>query len=259
LNPLIKLFRNRELLLVWTWREIQVQYKQSVLGIAWAILQPLSLMLIFTVVFSVIVRVPTGDIPYPLFSYAAVLPWTYFATSITLGVPSLVVNLNLVTKVRMPREVFPLAVVLAGFVNYAVASLLFFGMLFFYQVQLNWTVIWVVPLLVIQILLSIAVVLAGSALNVLFRDIRFIVPLAVQLWMYVTPVIYPVDLVPEQIRTIYFLNPMAVVIDGYRDAILLGLVPNINYMALAFCISLSLLIIAFGLFKKLEPVFADII
>jgi len=259
MRHLRELYRHRELLWMWTWREIRVRYKQSVLGVAWAVMQPLSLMLVFTVVFSFIVRIPTGDIPYPLFSYTAVLPWTFFASSVALGVPSLVNNMNLVTKVSMPREVLPIAAVLAGLLDFAVAALLFAGMLFVYRVTLHWTVLWAVPLLGIQLILSLAVVLWGSALNVLYRDIRFIVPLATQLWMYATPIIYPVDLIPERFRFVYYLNPMAAVIDGYRKAILSGSPPDSLSVGVALVVSVVLLVLAYKNFKRLEPEFADII
>lgn len=253
------LFRYRELLMMWTLRDVKVRYKQSIVGAGWALLQPLSLMLMFTLVFSVIVRVPTGDIPYPLFSYTAVLPWTFFANSIAMGVPSLVNNMNLVTKVRMPREILPVATVLASLVDFAIASLVFVGMIIFYQVNLYWTALWVFPLLAIQIILTIGVVLLGSSLNVIYRDIRFIVPLATQLWMYASPIIYPVDLVPERLRPIYYLNPMVGLIEGYRMAILEGLPPNFAATGMSLLISTVIFVLGYYTFKRLEPVFADLI
>ncbi len=258
-GPWRDVLRARELLMMWTLRDVKVRYKQSVVGIGWAVLQPLSLMLIFTLVFSFIVSVPTGDIPYPLFSYTAVLPWTFFATSIAMGVPSLVSNMNLVTKVRMPREILPMATVLASLVDFAIASLVFVGMIIFYRVSLHWTALWVFPLLGIQIILTVGVVLLGSSLNVLYRDIRFIVPLATQLWMYASPVIYPVDLVPEQLLPIYYLNPMAGIIEGYRLAILEGLPPNLPAVGLSLVVSTVILVLGYRTFKRLEPVFADLI
>ncbi|MCB0254183.1 MAG: ABC transporter permease [Anaerolineae bacterium] len=244
---------------MWTLRDVRVRYKQSVVGIGWAVLQPLSLMLMFTLVFSVIVRVPTGDVPYPLFSYTAVLPWTFFAASIGMGVPSLVNNMNLVTKVRMPREILPMATVLASLVDFAIASLVFVGMIVFYRVSLQWTALWVFPLLVIQIVLTIGVVLLGSSLNVIYRDIRFIVPLATQLWMYASPIIYPVDMVPEPLRPLYFLNPMAGIIEGYRLAILEGLPPDLGAVGLSLLVSTVIFVLGYLAFKRLEPVFADLI
>jgi lipopolysaccharide transport system permease protein len=249
----------RELLLMWALRDVKVRYKQSAVGIGWALLQPLSLMLMFTLVFSVIVRIPTGEIPYPLFSFTAVLPWTFFATAIGMGVPSLVNNMNLVTKVRMPREILPLATVLASLVDFAIASVVFVGLLIAYRVSLHWTALWTVPLLVIQIILTIGVVLLGSSLNVLYRDIRFIVPLATQLWMYASPIIYPVDLIPESLRILYFLNPMVGILEGYRSAILHGLTPDLRSVGLALIVSTVILVIGYHTFKRLEPTFADLI
>lgn len=254
-----ELWGARELLFMWALREVKVRYKQSLVGVGWAVLQPLSLMLMFTLVFSLIVRVPTGDVPYPLFSYTALLPWTFFATSIGMGVPSLVGNMNLVTKVRMPREILPLATVLASLVDFAIASVVFVGMALYYRVSLHWTALWVFPLLGIQIVLTVGVVLLGSSLNVLYRDIRFIVPLATQLWMYASPIIYPVSLIPERLRPLYFLNPMAGLIEGYRRAVLEGLAPDPVAVGSSLLISVVVVVLGYRTFKHLEPAFADLI
>lgn len=254
-----RLLQSRELLLLWAGREVKVRYKQSVIGVAWAFLQPLSLMLMFSAVFSLVLRVPTGDIPYPLFSYTALLPWTFFATSVSMGVPSLVNNMNLVTKVSMPREILPMATVIAGLVDFLIASVVFAGMIAFYGVDLHWTALWAVPLLGIQILLMLGLVLGGAALNVLFRDIRFIVPLATQLWMYASPIIYPVELVPESLRTVYYLNPMTGLLEGYRRAILLGLQPDLRGVGLALVVSSAVFLLGLRTFRRLEPQFADLI
>jgi len=253
------LLQARELLWMWTLRDVKVRYKQSIVGIGWALLQPLTLMLVFSVVFSLVVRVSTGDVPYPLFSYTALLPWTFFSTSLAMGIPSLVNNMNLVTKVRMPREILPMATVLASLVDFSIASVVFVGMILFYRVSLQWTALWVLPLLGIQIILTTGVVLLGSALNVLYRDIRFVVPLATQIWMYASPIIYPVDLIPERLRPFYFLNPMAGLIEGHRAAILRGTTPDLLALALALVVSIVVLVVGYRTFKRLEPTFADLI
>jgi lipopolysaccharide transport system permease protein len=249
----------RELLITWIVREIRVRYKQSILGAAWAILQPLALMLAFTLVFSYILEVPTGEVPYPLFSYTALAPWTFFASSISMGTPSLVNNMNLITKVRLPRELLPIATVLAGFLDFAVASVLLVGMMLIYQVEVTWALLWVLPLLLVQLVLTFAVVLTTSSLNVLYRDIRFLVPLGTQLWMYASPIIYGLDLIPPGLRPIYYLNPMAALIDGYRRVLLIGSQPDLVAFSIAAAVSACLLVAACILFKKLEPDFADII
>jgi lipopolysaccharide transport system permease protein len=216
-------------------------------------------MLAFTLVFSTILDVPTGDVPYPLFSYTALVPWTFFATSISMGTPSLVNNMNLITKVRMPREILPIATVLAGFLDFAIAAVLLVGMMLIYQVEVSWTLLWVLPLLLVQLVLTFAVVLTASSLNVLYRDIRFLVPLGTQLWMYASPIIYGLDLIPPGLRPVYYLNPMTAIIDGYRRVLLTGRPPDLVAFSIAAAVSTGLLVAACMLFKKLEPTFADII
>jgi len=253
------LFRYRDLLWLWTMREVQVRYKQSLLGITWAVLQPLALTIIFTIVFSRLVRVDTGGIPYPIFSYSALVPWTFFSTSLSFGINSLVNNMNLVTKIYFPREVLPLASVGAAFVDFLVSAAILVGMMAIYGVRPGWTILWVLPLLALQIALTIAVVLLGSALLVFFRDVRFVVPLLTQVWMYASPIIYPSSLVPERLRTLYFINPMAGIIDGYRRVLLTGESPDFGALAVGSAVTLVLLAGGYTFFKRSEPVFADLI
>ena len=254
-----ELYLYRDLLRMWTAREIKVRYTQSVLGAAWAILQPLSLMLMFNAVFSYLVRIPTDAIPYPLFSYTALLPWTFFSASISFAVPSLVQNMNLVTKIYFPREILPMAAVAAGLIDFLIAALVLVVMLAGYQVPLHRTVIMVPVILLVQILLTLGVVLFASAVNVFYRDIRFVVPLAVQLWMYATPIIYPTTLIPEDLRWLYMLNPMAGVIESYRDVVLRGAWPDWNGLGLAAVISAAVCAAGYAYFKRVEWQFADFI
>lgn len=254
-----KLYQYRDLLWLWTLREIQVRYKQSLLGVAWAVLQPLALMTIFTIVFSRFVRIDTGGIPYPIFSYVALVPWTFFSTSLNFGIGSLVNNMNLVTKIYFPREILPLASVGAAFVDFLVSAVILVGMMLLYGVTPTWTSLWIVPLLMLQIGLTIAVVLFGAAFLVFFRDVRFVVPLLIQVWMYATPIIYPASSVPLRFRTLYFLNPMAGIIDGYRRTLLLGELPMLDVIGLGLVVTLVLLISGYVFFKRSEPVFADLI
>ena len=254
-----ELYRYRELVLVWGLREIRVRYKQSFLGAAWAILQPLVLMIVFTLVFSQFARVPTDDIPYPIFSYTALLPWTLLNASIGFGVPSLVSNLNLVVKTYFPREVLPIGAVGASFFDFMIASSIFIVMLLYYRVELTWALIWLPLVLLIQLTLILGIAFLGSALLVLYRDVRFIVPLGLQIWLYLTPVIYPISIVPEQYLSLYMLNPMAGIITSYRQIILLGQPPNWTYLGISGIESILLLIFGYLIFKKLEVSFADII
>lgn len=259
LQRLKHLYRYRDLLITWTQREIRVRYKQSFAGGLWAIMQPLALMIIFTIVFSVFARVPTDGIPYPIFSYTALLPWTLLSSAISFGVPSLTNNLNLVTKIYFPRVILPLASIGAAFFDFLIASLIFVAMMFFYRVALTSTILWVPLLLCIQVILMMGVVFLLSAVNVFYRDVRFVIPLLLQVWLYASPVIYPLTLVPEQYRLIYMLNPMAGLIDSYRRVILQGLPPEPAYLALSAVVSMILFVIGYSYFERAEPTFADVI
>jgi lipopolysaccharide transport system permease protein len=244
---------------MWSLREIKIRYKQSFFGVAWAILQPLALMVVFTIVFSILARIPTDGVPYPVFSYTAVLPWTFFSASISFAVPSLVNNMNLVTKISFPREVLPIAAVVAAFLDFLISSVVFFGLLIFYQVPLQSSLLWLPFLLAVQIVLTLGVVVPASALIVWYRDIRFVVPLGLQLWMYVSPVIYPASLVPERWRSLYMLNPMAVLIDSYRRVVLYGESPSLKHLGVSAAIALVLLLAGYVYFKRSEVLFADVI
>jgi lipopolysaccharide transport system permease protein len=255
-----ELLKHRELLWLITQREIRVRYKQSALGVLWAILQPVSLMAVFTVFFSWFARMPSDAIPYPLFSYSALLPWTFFSTALSYAIPSLIANSHIITKIYFPREIVPLASVLAAFLDFLIASTVFAGMLAFYRVAPTWNILYVAPLVAIQLAFTVGVCLLLSAFTVLYRDVRHMLPLAIQVWMFVTPILYPASIVPARLRAWYFaLNPMAVIIDGYRRAVVRGLPPELKYLALAATVSGLLLWTGYKYFKRLEREFADIV
>jgi lipopolysaccharide transport system permease protein len=255
-----ELIRHRELLWLITQREIKVRYKQSLLGALWAVLQPFSLMLVFTVFFSWFARMQSDGIPYPLFSYAGLLPWMFFSTSLTFAIPSLISNSHIITKIYFPREIVPLASVLAAFLDFIIASGIFVLMLIYYRVAITWNIFYVLPLAVIQTAFTAGVCMLLSALTVLYRDVRHMLPLLIQIWMFVTPILYPVSVVPERWRTWYLaLNPMAVIIDGYRRAAVQGVAPELRYLALAAVVSGVLLWLGYKYFKHLEREFADMI
>jgi lipopolysaccharide transport system permease protein len=255
-----ELFRHRELLWLITQREIKVRYKQSMLGALWAILQPFSLMVVFTVFFSWFARMQSDGIPYPLFSYVALLPWMFFSTSLSFAIPSLVSNSHIITRIYFPREIVPLASVLAAFLDFVIASGIFVVMLFYYRVELTRNVLYVIPLAVIQVAFTAGVCLLLSAFTVLYRDVRHMLPLLIQIWMFATPILYPASVVPEGWRTWYMaLNPMAVIIEGYRRAAVQGLPPPLRYLALAATVSALLLWLGYKYFKHLEREFADMI
>lgn len=253
-----ELHKFRGLLWVWSLREIRVRYKQSILGGLWAILQPFSTMLIFTLVFGVIIKVPTNGIPYPVFFYSALLPWTFFSASIGSAVQSLIANINLVTKIYFPREVLPIASTIAAFIDFLIAAVLYIVLLLLYQVPIKITILWIPILLLMQILLTLGISFFGSALIVAYRDIRFVIPLALQLWMYLSPVAYSVNSVPDRFRLIYMLNPMAGIIESYRT-ILMGGTPQWEYLAIEMIIIVPIFVLGYIYFKNKEAYFADII
>jgi lipopolysaccharide transport system permease protein len=254
-----ELIKARELLFTWTLRDFKVRYSQSVLGAAWAIVQPLSLMVVYSVIFSVFVRVPTDGIPYPVFAYTALLPWTFFANSLSFAIPSLVNNMNLVGKIYFPREILPLSAIIVCMVDFLIASSIFVLMLLFYRVAVGPVILLIPLVLLIQVILTFGISLLASAVNVFYRDVRFVIPLTLQIWMYLSPIIYPVNLVPERFRPFYFLNPMAVLIDTYRRTILLNRMPDWPYLGLAALLSSLLTIVAYRYFKRAEREFADLI
>lgn len=255
-----ELWRHRELLWLLTLREIKVRYKQTALGVAWAVLQPLSLMVVFTVFFSWFARIESDGIPYPLFSYAALLPWTFFSTSLSFAIPSLIANSHIITKIYFPREVIPLSAVLAALLDFLIASVAFVLLLVAYRVPPSWNLMYVVAIVVIQVLFTAGVSLLLSAFTVLYRDVRHTLPLVIQIWMFVTPILYPASVVPERWRVWYFsLNPMAAIIDGYRRAILQHQPPQLRYLLLAAAVSCLLVWAGYKYFKHLEREFADIV
>ena len=259
LSDFRRLAAHRTLFTTWIARDIKVRYKQSVLGVAWAIVQPLAATLILALVFTRIVPLPVGDGPQLVFYYAGMLPWTFFSSALSFGISSLVGNMHLVTKIYFPREIIPLASVAAGLIDFAIAAVILVGLVIVYGASLGAALALTPLALIIQIGFTTAIVLAGSALNVFFRDVRFVVPLATQLLLYLTPVIYPASFVPEAWRGVYLLNPMAVVIEIYRAAVGAGAPPPPASIAISLAATLTLLIAAYAYFKRVEPSMADMI
>jgi len=250
----------RELLWTLTVREVKVRYNQTVLGVAWAVAQPLALMLAFSIFFGRFARIPSDGLPYPLFSYAALLPWTFFTTCLAFGVPSLVTNTSLVTKVYFPREILPLASVLSAGVDFFAAALCYGVLMAFYRVGPTLAFLYLVPLLFVQLVFTLAVTLILAAVNVSYRDVRYALPLVTQVWLYATPVIYPLSVVPERIRAAYIaLNPMAAVIEAYRRVLVAGSPPDLRMLLVSGLSSGVLLWAGYAYFKRAERAFADVI
>jgi lipopolysaccharide transport system permease protein len=258
-ESLSELNRYRHLLKTWSMREIKIRYKQSFLGGLWAILQPLSVALIFSVIFSLFITVPTDGVPHLIFYYAALFPWTFFATSVTTGSNSLITNMHLVTKIYFPREIMPLASMIAALFDFAIAGLIYFGFALVYQVQFGPSLILLPVLVLIQVIFTTGVVLTLAALNVFYRDIRFVVPLGLQLFMYVTPIIYPVSVIPDRLLSLYMLNPMASLIDAYRVILIHGQWPDPVFLGSALLVSVILFIAAYIFFGRAARSFADLI
>lgn len=254
------LWAYRELLYFLTWRDVKVRYKQTVLGIAWAILQPLLTMLISSLIFGYLggFGKRTGGIPYPVFAYAALLPWTFFSNAITSSGNSLVGSANLITKVYFPRMIIPGAAVAAGLVDFFIAFILLVGLMLYYKIALTWNLLLFPGLMLLTTLLALGVGMWLSALNVKYRDIRFALPFIVQLWMFVSPVLYPSSILPEKWRFLFHLNPLAGIIDGYRSS-LFG--QPIDWIALAVStlITIVLLVYASFSFRRMEKTFADVV
>jgi lipopolysaccharide transport system permease protein len=254
-----ELWAYRELLYFLTWRDIKVRYKQTALGAAWAIIQPLSTMVVFSLFFGNLAKIPSEGVPYPLFSFAALVPWTFFANGLTQSANSVVLNQNLVTKIYFPRLAIPVATVLAGMIDFALAFVILLGMMLYYGVTVTVHVLWVVPLFLLAFVAALGVGLWLAALNVQYRDVRYAVPFLVQLWLFATPIAYPSSLLSEPWRTVYGLNPMVGVVEGFRWA-LLG--THTAPGAMIFASSMAALLVAFGgamYFRRMEQTFADVV
>ncbi len=257
------LWQYRELLYFLVWRDIKVRYKQTALGVAWVILQPLVSMVIFSVLFGSLLKVPSGDVPYPIFAYAALLPWNYFAGSLTRSATSVVNSANLITKVYFPRLVIPIAGVLSGLVDFAIAFVVLIGMMIFYGVAATPAVVWLPAFFLLAMATALGFGLWLSALNVRFRDVNYLTPYLVQVWMYVTPVIYGTGLIPERFQWLLALNPMTGVVEGFRWALLGSQLAEAAPPGALFPISvgIALLVLISGavFFRSTERGFADII
>jgi lipopolysaccharide transport system permease protein len=254
-----QLIEHRDLLYTLSVHRLKVRYKQSVLGPTWAILQPLLLMLIYTVIFSRIARLPSEGVPYALFAYSALLPWTYFSTSLSSATNSMVSHFNLVTKVYFPREILPLTYIIAGLIDFLVASLVLGGLMMYYHVPLTVHALHAVPTVAVLTVFAIAVSLVLSAIQVRYRDVGVAMPLILQLWMFATPIVYPLSVVPPKWRGLYELNPVVGIIENFRRVILQGLPPDFHALGVSTVVSLILLPIALAYFKRVEATVADII
>lgn len=253
------LFCHHELLANMIYREIHGRYRQSVFGLAWTFLKPLFTVSIITLVFSVFVRVPSDEIPYPLFALGALLPWSLFSTSVSSGVPSLTGQSNLVSKIYFPREILPLSAIVASVSEFMMTFLILVGLMIYFHVGLTWNVLYVFLILPVELLFVMGVTFLLAMLNVWYRDITHGTGVLLQLWMYMTPIVYPFSMVPMPYRHIYKLNPLVGIVEGFRSAVIKGVTPDLNLLGISFSISFVTFLVGYGIFKTYEFKFADVI
>jgi lipopolysaccharide transport system permease protein len=251
-------WRYRELLYFLTWRDVKVRYKQTLLGVAWAVLQPLLTMLIFTLFFGRLAGIKSDDVPYPIFAYAGLLPWTFFANAVSNSGNSLVGSANLITKIYFPRMIIPGAAVAAGLVDFALAFVLLIVMMIYYGVRPGWSILWLPVLLALMTLLALGVGMWMSALNVKYRDIRYALPFLIQLWMFISAVIYPTSLVQGKLKIALQLNPVASIIENFRAALFGG---ELHWTTLGIAALITFVVLAYAAysFRRMERTFADIV
>lgn len=254
-----ELWEYRELLYFLTWRDIKVRYKQTVLGAAWAIIQPFFTMVIFSLFFGKLAKIPSDGIPYPIFAYAALVPWIFFANGLTQSSNSLVGSANLIKKVYFPRLVIPISSVVSGAVDFVLAFTVLLGMMLFYGIFPTFNIIWLPFLLVLAFVTSLGVGLWFSAMNVQFRDVRYTIPFLTQVWLFATPIAYPSSLLSEPWRTVYGLNPMVGVVEGFRWALLGTDTAPGPVIVVSSLAALFILIGGAFYFRRMEKTFADVV
>jgi lipopolysaccharide transport system permease protein len=254
-----ELWRYRELLYFLTWRDIKVRYKQTVLGATWAVIQPFMTMVVFSLFFGRLAQIPSDGIPYPIFSYAALVPWTFFANGLGQSSNSLVGSSNLIKKVYFPRLAIPIATILSGVIDFVLAFLVLLAMMFFYGIFPTVNVVWLPFFLLLALVTSLGAGLWLSAMNVQFRDVRYVVPFLTQLWLFATPIAYPSSIIPEVWRPLYAVNPMVGVVEGFRWA-LLGVETRPGPMVIVSAIAaVGLLVSGAFYFRRMEKTFADVV
>ncbi len=254
------IYKWRELLWQMVGREVKARYKQSILGYFWVILNPLAQMLVMSFAFSIIMRIPTNsasNIPYSIFLFVALLPWNLFTGSLSSAAGAIVGAGGLVTKIYFPRTILVIATIVAKIIDFLFANIVLVIYMIIYNIPININILWVIPIFFIQQIFTLGLSLFFAAANLLYRDIQYLLSMILLLWMYVTPVIFPADLVPERYRFVFQINPMAVIINAYRQVILAGGVPKYSSLAIAIVVSLITLLIGFKYFKSREKIFAD--
>ncbi|PYR09214.1 MAG: phosphate ABC transporter permease [Acidobacteria bacterium] len=248
-----------ELLMNLTRREVKGRYSQSFFGVAWAIAQPLATMAVFTIVFSRVAKMPSGGVPYPIFAYAALVPWFFFSNSVASGTLSLITYRNIVTKTYFPREIVPLAQVCSRFIDFFAAAALYAALMAYYRIPLGPWALMTLVFFALLVLFTVGFTFATSALNVFYRDVNPVVQIALQLWLYLTPVAYPIAAISPRFRPLFVLNPLSAIVEGFRSSLVFGRAPEWPLVGVSAAITIALFTAAFVTFKRLDKYFADVI
>ncbi|HME44457.1 MAG TPA: ABC transporter permease [Syntrophorhabdales bacterium] len=253
------LWEYRELAYFLVWRDIKVRYKQTAIGAAWVILQPLLTMLIFTLIFGILVRVPSEGLPYSVFVYTALVPWSYFSEAVSRGGLSLVANTNLISKVYFPRLVIPISSVVTPVIDFVLSFFILLGLIAWFNIKPTWAIATLPVFLLLTIVTAFAVSIWFSAVNVKYRDVGYTIPFLIQFWMFASPIVYPISIIPARWRPIYSLNPLVGVVEGFRWALLGKESPN--FWAMGISVAGVLILLAGGIlyFRRMERTFADVI
>lgn len=255
----VKIFKYRELFESFIYREFVSRYKQSLLGLTWAFGKPIAMAVIYTVVFSYIAKLPSDGLPYPLFVFGALLPWTLLSNGLSTSIPSLVMNYSLVTKVYFPRELLIFSAFITTLVDLGITMVVLYAMMLFYHVGITFNALYILPILFIETILVVGLSLALSTINVWFRDIQHALALMIQLWMYISPVLYPISIVPEKYKTLYCINPMVGILENFRRVLFHGTDPDLYTLSISLGVSLAVFLGGYIFFKSQEFKFADFI
>jgi len=254
-----EVWQYRELFYFFVWRDLKIRYKQTILGGLWAVIQPFFTMVIFTIFFGQFAKIPSEGVPYPVFSYSALVPWSFFSGALGSSGNSLLGNSSLLTKVYFPRFAIPASAALSGTLDFFIASSILFGIMIFYNIPLSWNLLFWPVLVIPLILLALGLGMIFSSLNVKYRDIKYVIPFMIQMLLFVTPIIYPISMLPEKYRVVVALNPLTGIIEAFRSTVIPD--KQIDFWSLLFSITVSLFLFLFGLyyFRKTEKEFSDIV
>jgi len=258
-DSMSELWRFRELLYFFAWRDIKVRYRQAALGAAWALIQPLFSMIMFTLLFGRLAHMPSDGIPYPIFCYCALVPWTYFSGVLGLASVSLTANSSLVEKVYFPRVLLPAGTALAGLIDFAIGSLLLVVLMFYYHVRPTWALLFSPLVILMMVMLTTGVSMLMAAVNVRYRDVKYVLPFLIQIWMFATPIIYPVAMIPVHLRGILSLNPCWGMVNGFRACLFPGQPVDLTLLGMSAVMTIALFIGGAYYFHRCERSFADVI